>query len=102
MQKVPSTKPIKWGPIHMIGHSLGSHICSEAAYALTKISTKWQVTRLTGLDPAQPCFMQSDMHKSNKMFIDIIHTNGRMLAKLGLGLPNPTGLSINYIQAFVN
>jgi hypothetical protein len=46
-----------------------------------------------GLDPAQPCF-QADSpdirpDPSDAEFIDVIHTNGRGLVKVELGLPQP-------------
>ncbi|KAJ9583000.1 hypothetical protein L9F63_022658, partial [Diploptera punctata] len=48
-----------------------------------------------GLDPAQPCFQENvreiRLDPSDAQFIDIIHTNGRSLEKLGLGLPEPIG-----------
>ncbi|KAI8430107.1 hypothetical protein MSG28_000524 [Choristoneura fumiferana] len=48
-----------------------------------------------GLDPAQPCFRTSDiserLDKSDADFVDVIHTNGRLLKKIGFGLPEPTG-----------
>lgn len=48
-----------------------------------------------GLDPAQPCFRTSNiaerLDKSDADFVDVIHTNGRLLKKIGFGLPEPTG-----------
>jgi pimeloyl-ACP methyl ester carboxylesterase len=75
--------------IHLIGHSLGAHICSYIGASLGGVG------RITGLDPAQPCF-QADIPEirldpSDADFIDVIHTNGRLLEKVGLGLPEPIG-----------
>ncbi|XP_077293929.1 phospholipase A1-like [Arctopsyche grandis] len=74
---------------HFIGHSLGAHICSFASNKLGG------VRRITGLDPAQPCFITTDLNnlldKSDADFVDVIHTNGRALANLGLGVPNTCG-----------
>ncbi|XP_073946865.1 pancreatic triacylglycerol lipase-like [Choristoneura fumiferana] len=74
---------------HFIGHSLGAHICSFVSFHLGGVS------RITGLDPAQPCFRTSDiserLDKSDADFVDVIHTNGRLLKKIGFGLPEPTG-----------
>ena len=85
----------EWGPLHLIGHSLGAHICGYAARELKQRGAKWIVDRITGLDPAQPCFRHSDpslrLDHTDAQFVDIIHTNGRILRKLGLGLPNPLG-----------
>ncbi|XP_076640545.1 phospholipase A1 isoform X2 [Colletes latitarsis] len=84
-----------WGPLHLVGHSLGAHICGFAAKELKKRQSKWKVERITGLDPAQPCFKNADstvkLHKSDASFVDIIHTNGKLLSEIGLGLPEPTG-----------
>jgi len=50
---------------------------------------------VTGLDPAQPCFQDESpdirLDPSDADFIDVIHTNGRLLEKVGLGLPEPIG-----------
>jgi Lipase. len=50
---------------------------------------------VTGLDPAQPCFQDDSpdirLDPSDADFIDVIHTNGRILMKVGLGLPEPIG-----------
>ncbi|XP_076643144.1 phospholipase A1 [Halictus rubicundus] len=84
-----------WGPLHLVGHSLGAHICGFAAKELKKRRSKWTVQRITGLDPAQPCFKNADpavkLHKSDAPFVDIIHTNGKLLSRIGLGLPDPIG-----------
>ncbi|XP_046146056.1 phospholipase A1 isoform X1 [Osmia bicornis bicornis] len=84
-----------WGPLHLVGHSLGAHICGFAAKELKKRQSKWKIERITGLDPAQPCFKNADstvkLHKSDAPFVDIIHTNGRLLSEIGLGLPQPIG-----------
>lgn len=84
-----------WGPLHLIGHSLGAHICGFAAKELKKMRNEWTVQRITGLDPAQPCFKDAEvsahLHKTDAPFVDVIHTNGRLLRRLGLGLPNPIG-----------
>ncbi|KAG5339915.1 LIPP lipase, partial [Acromyrmex charruanus] len=84
-----------WGPLHLIGHSLGAHICGFAARELKKRQNKWTVQRITGLDPAQPCFRKADtsvhLHKNDAPFVDVIHTNGKLLTSLGLGLPEAIG-----------
>lgn len=84
-----------WGPLHLVGHSLGAHICGFAAKELKKRQNRWTVQRITGLDPAQPCFRRTDtsvhLHKSDAPFVDVIHTNGRLFTSLGLGLPEAIG-----------
>ncbi|XP_071451705.1 phospholipase A1-like [Hetaerina americana] len=74
---------------HLIGHSLGAHIASYMATCLGGVA------RITGLDPASPCFRgddpESKLDPSDAVFVDVIHTNGRILKKLGLGQPDPVG-----------
>lgn len=83
------------GSLYLVGHSLGAHICGFAAKELKRGRSKWTVKRITGLDPAQPCFKNANpsmkLHKSDASFVDIIHTNGRLLSEIGLGLPEPIG-----------
>ena len=95
----------QWGPLHMIGHSLGAHICGYAAHELKRRHSEWPIHRITGLDPAQPCFRHSNMalrlDRSDAKFVDVIHTNGRILRKLGLGLPYPLGMGFSATRLFV-
>ncbi|CAK1548619.1 unnamed protein product [Leptosia nina] len=74
---------------HFIGHSLGAHIASYVSYHLGRVS------RITGLDPAQPCFGDSSREErlddGDADFVDVIHTNGRLLQRIGFGLPDPIG-----------
>ena len=50
---------------------------------------------LSGLDPAQPCFRTVDdterLDATDADYVDIIHTNGRLLSKIGFGFPERTG-----------
>lgn len=50
---------------------------------------------LLGLDPAQPCFWTNDLTErldhTDADFVDIIHTNGRLMSKIGFGFPDRTG-----------
>lgn len=84
-----------WGPVYLVGHSLGAHICGFTAKEMKRRRSKWRIERITGLDPAQPCFKNADstvkLHKSDAPFVDVIHTNGRLLSEIGLGLPEPIG-----------
>ena len=84
-----------WGNIHCVGHSLGAHICGYAANEMKRRGATWTISRITGLDPAQPCFREADLSlkldKGDAPFVDVIHTNGRFLLKLGLGLPDSIG-----------
>ncbi|CAH0722830.1 unnamed protein product, partial [Brenthis ino] len=74
---------------HFVGHSLGAHIASYVSYHIGRVA------RITGLDPAQPCFRTSNrverLDETDADFVDVIHTNGRLLQKIGFGLPDPIG-----------
>ncbi|CAH2068945.1 unnamed protein product, partial [Iphiclides podalirius] len=74
---------------HFIGHSLGAHIASYVSYHLKGVA------RITGLDPAQPCFRTESLVErldaTDAEFVDVIHTNGRLLKRIGFGFPEPTG-----------
>lgn len=88
-----------WSSIHFVGHSLGSHISAHAAHLIKESqkgqSQRWIVRRITGLDPAQPCFGDAEeslkLDKTDAAFVDVIHTNARNLLLLGLGLPDQLG-----------
>lgn len=68
--------------ITLIGHSLGAHIAGIAGKQVFEISGQ-KVGRITGLDPAGPCFstIGSDgkLDASDAAYVDVIHTNGGML-----------------------
>ncbi|XP_012155506.1 vitellogenin-1 [Ceratitis capitata] len=70
--------------IHLVGHSLGAHIMGYAGRTFTKL-TGLTIPRITGLDPAKPCFRKNDTLSSLRVgdakFVDIIHTNIGILAK---------------------
>ncbi|KAL4702908.1 hypothetical protein ACJJTC_005136 [Scirpophaga incertulas] len=65
--------------IHVIGHSLGAHISGFTGKQFT-VLTGEKVGRITGLDPAGPCFAQLDsslrINSTDADFVDAIHTNG--------------------------
>lgn len=75
--------------IHLIGHSLGAHIVGAAGryfyYKTGKV-----IPRITGLDPAKPCFNEgenlSGLSRGDADFIDVIHSNSGVLGK-----SEPTG-----------
>lgn len=68
------------GNVHLIGHSLGSHL---SGYVGSVLRTNFGVTvgRITGLDPAEPHFSQTDpvvrLDPSDALYVDIIHTDSR-------------------------
>uniref|UniRef100_A0A0A1WGY6 Vitellogenin-3 n=1 Tax=Zeugodacus cucurbitae TaxID=28588 RepID=A0A0A1WGY6_ZEUCU len=70
--------------IHLIGHSLGAHIVG-AAGRYFNYKTGKLVPRITGLDPAKPCFNEghvlSGLQRGDAKFIDVIHSNPGVLGK---------------------
>ncbi|KAJ2938888.1 hypothetical protein O0L34_g17699 [Tuta absoluta] len=65
--------------IHVIGHSLGAHIASFTGKTYTELTGK-KVGRISGLDPAGPCFgnVGKDLRlkSTDADFVDVIHTDG--------------------------
>lgn len=85
--------------LHLLGHSLGSHIMSYVG----KNFTDPKIYRITALDPAQPGFQGRNpmirLNKTDANFIDVIHTDGRpFLPWLGLGMT----VGVGDVDLFVN
>ncbi|XP_072828463.1 pancreatic triacylglycerol lipase [Vicugna pacos] len=77
--------------VHIIGHSLGSHAAGEAGRR-----TNGTVGRITGLDPAEPCFQDAPelvrLDPSDAQFVDVIHTDAApMIPNLGFGMSQTVG-----------
>lgn len=72
-----------------IGHSLGAHISGYAGRTFHDITNK-TLPRITGLDPARPCFNEgerlSGLQRGDATFVDIIHSNAGIL-----GIKDPIG-----------
>ncbi|XP_005181751.2 vitellogenin-1 isoform X2 [Musca domestica] len=87
LEQLEKIVPLK--NIHLIGHSLGAHIMGAAARYFFE-STGKLIPRVTGLDPAKPCFNEgealSGLMRGDAEFIDVIHSNSGVLGKR-----NPTG-----------
>ncbi|XP_063704253.1 vitellogenin-3-like [Culicoides brevitarsis] len=70
--------------IHVIGHSLGAHISGAAGQSYQNRAGKL-LPRITGLDPANPCFKEGEtlqgLMRGDAEFVDIIHTNCGVLGK---------------------
>ncbi|XP_069837857.1 pancreatic lipase-related protein 2-like [Dendropsophus ebraccatus] len=62
------------GNIHLIGHSLGSHVAGEAG------KRRPGIARISGLDPAGPFFEDTPpevrLDPSDAVLVDVIHTDG--------------------------
>ncbi|KAF4019273.1 hypothetical protein G4228_011066 [Cervus hanglu yarkandensis] len=76
--------------VHLIGHSLGAHLAGEAGSRTPGLG------RITGLDPAGPCFHDTPnevrLDPSDANFVDVIHTNAvRLFFELGAGTINACG-----------
>ncbi|KAM7074036.1 pancreatic lipase-related protein 2-like isoform 1-T2 [Molossus nigricans] len=77
--------------VHLIGHSLGAHAAAEAGRRLGG-----RVGRITGLDPAEPCFQGTPeevrLDPSDAMFVDVIHTDSApIIPFLGFGMSQKVG-----------
>uniref|UniRef100_A0A1I8PUE8 Lipase domain-containing protein n=1 Tax=Stomoxys calcitrans TaxID=35570 RepID=A0A1I8PUE8_STOCA len=64
--------------IYLVGHSLGAQIAGSAGRYFHNLTNE-KLLRITGLDPARPCFLTPIVFprigKGDAEFIDIIHTN---------------------------
>ncbi|XP_031628398.1 vitellogenin-2-like [Contarinia nasturtii] len=75
--------------IHLIGHSLGSHICGSAGRNLFYKTGKL-LPKITALDPANPCFNPGEtltgLSRGDAEFVLVVHSNSG-----GLGKRDPLG-----------
>ncbi|XP_050443861.1 pancreatic triacylglycerol lipase-like [Adelges cooleyi] len=83
--------------MHLMGHSLGAHISSYFAKALSGVA------RITAFDPAQPgfegCPVSVKLDKSDADFVDVIHTSCRpTIPLLGFGLIGTAG----HVDVYMN
>ncbi|XP_055976711.1 pancreatic triacylglycerol lipase [Sorex fumeus] len=77
--------------VHIIGHSLGSHAAGEAGRR-----TNGTIARITGLDPAEPCFQGTPelvrLDPSDAKFVDVIHTDASpIIPNVGFGMSQTVG-----------
>lgn len=82
LQKLISKVPVE--NLHLVGFSLGAHIVGSAGRYFQEF-TGSRITRITGLDPANPCFNEgeylSGLQRGDADFVDVIHTNPGGLGK---------------------
>lgn len=82
LAKLVSNYPIE--NIHVMGHSLGAHIAGSVGRSF-ELETGKLLKRVTGLDPANPCFNEGEglhgLQRGDAEFIDVIHTNNNVLGK---------------------
>ncbi|XP_067009563.2 endothelial lipase [Anabrus simplex] len=77
---------VKLRDIHLVGHSLGSHVAGVAS----RSCSAGRIGRITGLDPARPGFAsvgQNDrLNRKCADFVDVIHTCAEVM-----GIEEPMG-----------
>lgn len=80
--------------VHMIGHSLGAHLCGYAGYTLQR-DFGLLLGRITGMDPAEPLFTDTDplvrLDRTDAMYVDVIHTDAQPFSSGGLGMTEAIG-----------
>lgn len=68
--------------VHLVGHSLGAQIAGAAGRRYQQLSGG-MLPRITGLDPANPCFYDGEqlpgLRKGDAKYVDIIHSNPGVL-----------------------
>lgn len=73
------TLGVPYENVHLIGHSLGSHISGFAGKHV-QAHAKKTIGRISGMDPAGPLFLlansASRLDRSDALFVDVIHTDG--------------------------
>lgn len=78
--------------MHFVGHSLGAHVSGQVGHLL-KNDDFWKVKRITGLDPAKPCFTNINYNlridKDDAELVDVIHTQTE--GKYAFGMKKPLG-----------
>nr|UPN66605.1 pancreatic triacylglycerol lipase 3 [Colaphellus bowringi] len=82
--------------IHLIGFSLGAHVCGTASESVK--NRGYLIGRITGLDAASPLFRNNylreqykKLDRSDAKFVDVIHTDSSPFVTDGFGLWEPIG-----------
>lgn len=59
-------------------------MCGYAARTFQNLTREW-IPRITGLDPARPCFREGEelngLQRGDALFVDIIHSNAGVLGR---------------------
>ncbi|XP_027707809.1 pancreatic triacylglycerol lipase-like isoform X2 [Vombatus ursinus] len=84
--------------VHIIGHSLGSHVAGEAGRRSNGL-----IGRITGLDPAEPYFEGAPeevrLDPSDALFVDVVHTDAApIIPNIGFG----TSQIVGHLDFFPN
>nr|WIM01437.1 pancreatic lipase-like A4 [Limnephilus flavicornis] len=83
--------------IHILGHSLGAHVAGFAGKKYITLSGGSKLPRITGMDPAGPCFFDSPsdqtLNATDATFVDVIHTDGGLW-----GIIKPLGQVDYYVN----
>lgn len=86
---------IFFNKLHCIGHSLGAHMCGFISKYI-KLNHEMIFKRISGLDPAGPCFEnlrpEKRLSSQDANYVDVIHTS------LNLGIQIPIGHSDYYVN----
>ncbi len=86
IKQLHDIKNVTTDSFHLIGHSLGAHVCGSAGEG-TQTLKLGKVKRISGLDPAGPAFTDNDpltrLEKTDATLVNILHTNGLRLTKDG-------------------
>ncbi|XP_014231675.1 lipase member I-like [Trichogramma pretiosum] len=86
----------EWGPVHFLGISLAAHVSGQAARLLQR-NHNFTIARITGLDPAEPCFEPGENFWSLRLtrqdadFVDIIHSDASEKHSGGFGMREAIG-----------
>lgn len=94
LQKIIETSNCSLHPdnVHLVGFSLGAHAAGVCGRHFLN-TTEFPLGRITGLDPAGPLFLHSNVCLSvnDAQFVDVIHTNAGEFKDGRLGLNKSIG-----------
>ncbi|XP_018007240.1 pancreatic triacylglycerol lipase isoform X2 [Hyalella azteca] len=83
------TYGVKAADVHLLGHSLGSHVSGYAGEQIQGLG------RISGLDPAGPYYTSMPpvvrLDPTDALFVDNIHTDADSIFLLGYGTGQPMG-----------